>query len=186
MQKRNLTREKIIQTAFTLSDEIGLNQVTFQKLAEKLDIKYPSLYNHFINMDNLKTEMIIYLLNMLNLKLMQRLIGKSGETAVREFAYVYREFALQNNTGYGLFMNIPSTKNEEVNRLAKETTGIIHQVLDYYIKDETLLVHKSRALRSLLHGFVSMTSLGYFQNPVNLEDSFQLMIEDFIASISKN
>ena len=185
MQKRNLNQEKIIEAAFALSDEIGLNQVTFQKLAEKLDIKYPSLYNHFTNMDALKTEMTIYLLNALNLKLMQRLIGKSGEAAVREFAYVYREFALKNNTGYGLFMNIPSTKNEEVSSLAKETTNIIHQVLDYYIKDKTLLVHKSRALRSLLHGFVSMSSLGYFQNPVNLEDSFQLMIDDFIASLPK-
>lgn len=185
MQKRNLTKEKIIQVAFLLADEIGLNQVTFPKLAEKLDIKYPSLYNHFTNMDNLKIEMMVYLLNELNLKLMQRLIGKSGEDAIREFAYVYRDFAFENKTAYGLFMSIPSTEDEEVNCLAKETSSIIHQVLDFYIKDETLLIHKSRALRSFLHGFVSLYSFGYLHNPVNLEDSFKLMIDDFILSLSR-
>lgn len=185
MQKRNLTKEKIIQTAFSLADEIGLNQVTFPKIAKKLDIKYPSLYNHFTNMDNLKEEMTIYLLRELNSKLMQRLIGKSGEDAIREFAYIYRDFAFKNRTGYGLFMSIPSTDNEEVYCLAKETTGIIRQVLDFYIKDKTQLVHKSRALRSILHGFVSMSFLGYFQGDVNLEESFQQMIEDFIMSLSR-
>lgn len=185
MQKRNLTKEKIIKVAFLLADEVGLNQVTFPKIAEKLDIKYPSLYNHFANMDDLKIEMTVYLLNELNMKLMQKLIGKSGEDAVREFAYVYRDFAFENKSAYGLIMNIPSTEDKKVFALAKGTTNIIHQVLDFYIKDEAYLIHKSRSLRSLLHGFISLKFLGYFQNAVNSEDSFQLMVEDFILSLSR-
>ncbi|MDT8718849.1 WHG domain-containing protein [Clostridium sp. 19966] len=185
MQKRNLTKEKIIQVAFLLADEIGLNQVTFPKIAEKLDIKYPSLYNHFDNMDNLKREMTIFLLNDLNLKLMQGLIGKSGEAAVREFANTYREFAFKNRTAYSLFVNIPSMEDEELYKLAKETTSIIHKILEFYIKDQTYLIHKSRALRSLLHGFVSLSFAGYFKGEASLEDSFKFMIDDFIMSLSK-
>ncbi|WP_186431181.1 TetR/AcrR family transcriptional regulator [Clostridium sp. BSD9I1] len=184
MQKRNLTKEKIIQTAFSLADEIGLNQVTFPKLAEKLGIKYPSLYNHFNNMDDLRIGMTVYLLNDLNSILMKRLIGKSGEAAVREFAFVYKDFAFENRTAYGLFMNIPSTENEEVYRLVIETTGIIYQILEFYIKDKTQLVHKGRTLRSFLHGFVSLYSFGYFHGEVNLEESFQSMVDDFVKSLS--
>jgi AcrR family transcriptional regulator len=185
MQKRNLTKEKIIQVTFSLADDIGFNQVTFPKIAEKLGIKYPSLYNHFTNMNNLKIEMTVYLLNELNLKLMQRLIGKSGEDAIREFAHVYKDFAFENKTAYGLFMSIPSTENTDLFRLAKETTSIIRRLLEFYIKDEILLVHKSRALRSLLHGFVSLYSFGYFHGEVSLEDSFKSMIDDFISSLSQ-
>ncbi len=184
MQKRNLTKEKIIQATFSLADDIGLNEVTFPKIADKLGIKYPSLYNHFSNINNLKIEMTIYFLKELNLKLMQRLIGKSGEDAIREYAYVYRDFAFKNKTAYGLFVNIPSTKDEEVLRLAKETNNIIHQILDFYIKDKTLLIHKSRALRSALHGFVSLYSFGYFHGEADLEDSFHFMIDDYISSLS--
>jgi AcrR family transcriptional regulator len=185
VRKRNLTKEKIIQSAFLLADEIGLNQVTFQKIAVKLDIKYPSLYNHFKNMEDLKIKMTAYLLTHLNSKLMQSLIGKSGENAIREFAYVYRDFAFENKTAYGLFMNIPSIEDEEVYRLLKEFGSILHQVLGFYTKDETLLIHKGRALRSLLHGYISLCFVGYFQNPVSLEDSFQFMLDDFILSISR-
>lgn len=184
VQKRNLTKEKIIEASFLLADEIGLNQITFQKIAEKLDIKYPSLYNHFANIEDLKIKMTIYFLNNLNSTLMERLIGKSGETAIREFAYVYRDFAFENKSGYKLYVNIPSTESDEVKRLASETNSIIRKILDFYSSDKIFIIHKSRSLRSLLHGFVSLSSHGYFQNPVNLEDSFKLMIDDFILSIS--
>lgn len=186
MQKRNLTREKIIQVAFLLANEIGLNQVTFQKIAEKLDIKYPSLYNHFNNMDDLKSQMTVFLFKELNSKLMKSLIGKSGDTAIREFAYIYRKFALDNATGYGLFINIPNIENEEAFLLAKETNNILRQVLHFYIKDETQVVHKLRTFRSLLHGFVSMIFLGYFHGEVSLEESFESMIDDFILSLANN
>ncbi|MFL0252643.1 TetR/AcrR family transcriptional regulator [Clostridium neuense] len=186
MQKRNLTKEKIIQVTFSLADEIGLDQVTFQKIAEKLGIKYPSLYNHFNNMDDLKIKMTIYFLTKLNLEIMQRLIGKSGEAAIREFAFTYRDFAFENKTAYELFLNIKSTKNEEVYLLAKQTTDIINKILNFYVKDTTELIHKNRALRSLLHGFVSLSSFGYFQGKANLEDSFKIMIDDFILLISKS
>ncbi|AAK76774.1 AcrR family transcriptional regulator [Clostridium acetobutylicum] len=186
MKKRNLTKEKIIQIAFSLADEIGLDKVTFQKLAEKLDIKSPSLYNHFSNMSDLKISMTTYLLNSLNFKLMQDLVGKSGEAAVKIFAYTYKDFAMENKTAYRLFLSTKTTENEEVNRMAKETNNIILQVLSFYIKNDVDLIHKSRALRSLLHGYVSLSSLGYFQNKVDSEDSFRIMIDDFILSLSKN
>ncbi|SMC16372.1 transcriptional regulator, TetR family [Clostridium acidisoli DSM 12555] len=185
MQKRNLSKEKIIQVTFALADDIGINQVTFTKIAEKLGIKYPSLYNHFTNMDSLKIAMTVSFVNELNLQLMKALIGKSGEDAIREFAYVYRDFAFQNKTGYELFINIASKQNEELYNLAKETGVIIHQILSFYIKDKSEIVHKKRALRSFLHGFVSLNSLGYFQGEGDLEDSFRVMVDDFIFSLSR-
>lgn len=184
MQKRNLTKEKIIEVTFLLADEISLNKVTFQKIAEKLNIKYPSLYNHFANMNELKIEMTVYMLNKLNLNLMERLVGKSGEDAIREFAYFYKDFGLKNKTAYELFTNIQSTENEELSCLARRTFFMIHQILGFYIKDEIHLIHKARAFRSLLHGFVSLNLLGYFQNKIDSEDSFKFMIDDFIFSVS--
>lgn len=184
IQKRNLTKEKIIQTAFLLADEIGLNKISFQKIAEKLNIKYPSLYNHYENIEDLKIKMTIYFLNNLNSELMKRLIGKSGENAIREFSYVYREFAIKNKSGYRLYMNIPSTENEEVKHLLKETNTIIHKILEFYNKDNEFITHKSRALRSFLHGFVSLSSHGYFQTSVDVEESFKLMIDNFIFNLS--
>ncbi|WP_446897363.1 TetR/AcrR family transcriptional regulator [Clostridium sp. LBM24168] len=185
MQKRNLTAEKIIKAAFTLAEEIGLDKVTFQKIADRLYIKYPSLYNYFNNMDALKTEMTVYVIRILNFKLMQGLVGKSGEDAIRQFARIYRNFAFENREAYKLFMNIPSTKDEKINSMARETMSIIRSILNFYIDNKVILVHKSRELRSILHGFVSLTFLGYFQHKPDVEDSFEFIIDDFIFSIKK-
>ena len=185
MQKRNLTKEKIIQVAFSLSDEIGLNKVTFQKIAERLDIKYPSLYNHFSNMEDLKEGMTIYLFNDLNSKLMKRLIGKSGDEAVLEFALAYKDFAFKNRTAYGLFMSIPRTNNEKAQLLAKETTGILRQILSFYTSDEIEVIHKTRELRSIIHGFISMVFAGYFHGEIDPEESFSVMINDFILTVRR-
>lgn len=185
MQKRNLTKDKIIQTALSLADEIGLNQVTFPKLAEKLEIKYPSLYNHFANMDDLKNGMILYLYTELNTRLMMGLIGKSGEEAIREYACVFRDFAFEHRAAYGLFMSIPGRNNEQVTALSHETNEIINRILSFYNLDHESQVHKSRALRSLVHGFISMVFLGYFRADVDVEDSFQTMLNDFISTLHK-
>ncbi|NRT76060.1 TetR/AcrR family transcriptional regulator [Clostridium beijerinckii] len=184
IQKRNLTKEKIIQVAFLLSEEIGLNKITFTKISEKLDIKYPSLYNYFDNMDNLKIEMVKYFLNNLNLNLMKRLIGKSGKDAIKEFAYTYRDFAFKNRIFYELFMTIGITKDDEIHLLVKKFNNILYEILNFYIEDKEQLIYKSRSLRSLLHGFVSMNFHGYFHTDVNLESSFAFMVDDFILSLS--
>ncbi|MGV3026866.1 TetR/AcrR family transcriptional regulator [Clostridium thermobutyricum] len=184
-QKRNLTKQKIIEVTFELADEIGLNKVTFQKIAEKLGIKYPSLYNHFKNMDNLKLEMTISSLNRLNTILTQGLIGKSGEDAIKEFSKLYKNFAFENRTAYELFLSVPTIGNDDIYDLTRETVNIIVQILSIYTDNRTYLVHKSRALRSSLHGFISLYFFGYFQGEVDLEESFKFLVEDFIYSLPR-
>ena len=49
MKKRNLSQEKIIDCFRELAEEMDVQQITFQHLAKRLDIKALSLYNHFKN-----------------------------------------------------------------------------------------------------------------------------------------
>lgn len=48
-----LTRDRIITEAMALIDELGLAGLTTRKLATRLGVSGPSLYNHFANMDEL-------------------------------------------------------------------------------------------------------------------------------------
>ena len=53
MQKRNLTKQKIIDTAIELIENEGLESLSMRKLASKLGIEAASLYNHFSNKSEL-------------------------------------------------------------------------------------------------------------------------------------
>ncbi|MBF5067163.1 TetR/AcrR family transcriptional regulator, partial [Salmonella enterica subsp. enterica serovar Istanbul] len=86
MKKRNLSQEKIIDCFRELAEEMDVQQITFQHLAKRLDIKAPSLYNHFKNIRDVKTALTAKLLQELNDQLRRALVGKSGQEALQIYA----------------------------------------------------------------------------------------------------
>jgi len=82
-KKRNLTKAKILESARNLAEELGVQQLTFQNLAVDLGIKYPSLYNHFKNIAEVKNALVDLLIQELNDALRRALVGKSGAEAIR-------------------------------------------------------------------------------------------------------
>ena len=160
-KKRNLTKAKILESARNLAEELGVQQLTFQNLAVDLGIKYPSLYNHFKNIAEVKNALVDLLIQELNDALRRALVGKSGAEAIRIYAETYQQFAFENSAVYELLISVPKTQNQHEERL-----------------------HKSRELRSLIHGYITLRFLGYFQREeATPEESYRRMIEDFIVSL---
>ena len=52
-----LEREKVIQVALALLDEVGLDGLTVRRLAERLGVQNPALYWHFKNKQELLNRM---------------------------------------------------------------------------------------------------------------------------------
>ena len=50
------TKEAVIKATSDLADEKGLNNVSLKAVAQKLNIRTPSLYNHIESLDNLLLE----------------------------------------------------------------------------------------------------------------------------------
>ena len=47
-----VTKTAVIQAASDIADEKGLNNVSLKVVAERLNIRTPSLYNHIENLDD--------------------------------------------------------------------------------------------------------------------------------------
>ncbi|MBZ2200421.1 MAG: WHG domain-containing protein [Lentilactobacillus hilgardii] len=185
MKKRDLTSQKVIQTYIALADEASLREVTFPRIAERLGIKAPSLYNYFKNLSDLKVQTAIYLHTALYKRLTEELIGQNGGQALRTYALVYRKFANDYHSVYELLNTIPSFDNDELASIGRKNNQIITKILkSFSLSDKELLI-KSRAFRSLLNGYIILKQLGYFQNDrLNDEESFSSVIDEFITSIS--
>lgn len=181
-KKRNLTKEKIVAAARELAGEIGMQQVNFQNLADKLAISYPSLYNHFKNMGAVKKAMTAQLIAELNERLRRVLVGKSMAQAIKIYAVEYEQFASENQAVYEVLINVPKTQDELLIDAMHETNDIFIQILENYELDAVECTNKSREFRSLIHGYISLRSLGYFTKVslVSAEESYRMMIQDFI------
>lgn len=183
-QKRDLSKEKIINLYIHLAHDIGLNKVSFPRIAEKLEIKTPSLYNHFKNLDDLKVQTAIYLHQELNELLMQELVGKSKGDALSQYALTYRTFSKEFSSVYELLNTIPLMQNTVLSEAGAKNNQVLTKILNSFDLSEEKTIVKSRSFRSMLHGYITLNQLGYFQNPrLDDDESFNLMIEEFISEM---
>ncbi|TYC49047.1 TetR/AcrR family transcriptional regulator [Weissella muntiaci] len=184
MGKRDLSKNKIILATIELAKEIGIDNVSFPRLAEHFNIKPPSLYNHFNNMAQVRIHTAIYLENILFDRLMNNLIDLQPADALRKYAEVYELFANEYASVYELLNIVPRVNNTELSAVNFDIFNFITQIISNYNLDKNDTVHSSRMFRSILHGYVTMRQLGYFTTESQLSnDSFHWMVEKFIASL---
>ncbi|XOK58495.1 WHG domain-containing protein [Paenibacillus elgii] len=173
----------ILQAAVEIADTRGLEEVTLASLAQKLDVRSPSLYNHVNGLSGLRSKLAVYGLEQLLHVMTQAVVGRSGDDAVRELGKAYVTFARAHPGLYDATLRAPDPQDEEVRRLAGETVDLVIRALQAYeLKDDAAL-HAVRGLRSLLHGFSSLEQRGGFGLPLDLDVSFRLLLDTFLAGL---
>ena len=70
MPRNKLTKERIFFAAVDCFSEKGFKQCTMQEIAEKVDIKAPSIYKHFTNKKEILIEIFEYFTKNLNTRRM--------------------------------------------------------------------------------------------------------------------
>lgn len=89
-----VTKTAVIQAASDIADEKGLNNVSLKVVAERLNIRTPSLYNHIENLDDLLREVAHNGMRTINQRMTQAAIGKSGDTAIKAIAIEYLNYMI--------------------------------------------------------------------------------------------
>lgn len=185
MARIALTREKIVQATIDLANKTGLGNVSFPRLAEYFGIKAPSLYNHFKNMEEVRIATAVYLQRVLNHELTHAMVGLTPLDALRAYAESYKSFAEKHESVYELINVIHQTNNEELELLAKENIRLVRRSLENFELTEDEIFHVSRMFRSTLHGFITLTQLGYFRNSgsISKEESFKYMVDQLLLPL---
>ncbi|XAS68644.1 TetR/AcrR family transcriptional regulator [Micrococcaceae bacterium Sec5.7] len=66
-----LSPERIVKEAASLIDEAGLSSLTIRRLAERLGVKGPSIYNHFPTMDAIADAVVDSLLGTIDIEIFE-------------------------------------------------------------------------------------------------------------------
>jgi AcrR family transcriptional regulator len=175
----------VIEAAIKLVDEEGLEQLSLARLAERLGIRTPSLYNHVAGMPGLRQALAIYCLRDFQDRLMRAAVGKSGAEAVRAFATTYLLYGRETPGRYGLTLQAPTANDQALQSLAKQVIEVILAILAPFQLEEEESVHAIRGLRSIIHGFLTLEMAGGFGLPVDLDNSFQWLLSIFIAGLTQ-
>ncbi|MDF2921908.1 MAG: TetR family transcriptional regulator [Paenibacillaceae bacterium] len=173
----------ILSAAVELADSQGLDEVTMASLAAKLNIRSPSLYNHIAGLPALRNRLAIHGLEEICAGMERACAGQRGKEAIRSVARAYVAFAREHPGLHEATIRAPDPREPELRQAGERVVELVLRLLDDCGLTGAAALHAVRGVRSLIHGFASLEQKGGFALALPLEDSFDLLIDAFLAGI---
>src|SRR6202045_3000049 len=185
MAKRvGIDKDAVVRAAAKIADDHGWDALTLARVAKKLRIRSPSLYNHVGGLEGLRRELKLLALRDLNVALSRATIGKSRDDAVRGLADAYRAFVKRHPGTYAA-TTVAAPKNDPaMEAAASNIVETILAVLSGYGLERREGLHAIRALRSTVHGFAALEIAGGFGIPLDVDKSFDWLVSALLAGLS--
>lgn len=183
-EKKGIDRDRVIEAACSIVEKRGISSLGLQAVARALHVKAPSLYSHVAGLDDLRAAVGVRALGELEASLTDAAVGASGERAILAMARAYRDFARAKPGLYASILDLYTLGDGPTREYASAVnSSVIARVVEGYGlgRDET--VHFSRAIRSALHGFVTMEMSGSFRSAPNRDASFDRLVSLLVAGL---
>ncbi|MER8220815.1 WHG domain-containing protein [Streptomyces sp. NPDC094143] len=181
MPRAGLDKNAVVAAGAALADEVGWAGLTMGLLADRLGVRPPSLYKHVGSLHELRHGISVQAKRELAHQLARESVGRSGPDAVRAFADSYRHWALEHPGRYAATIPAPAPGDEEDRRVSEEALQVLLDVLAGFGLPDARVVDSARALRSALHGFVTLEGASGFKLPRDATRSFHFLIDTLIA-----
>src|SRR5690349_287128 len=184
--KAGLDHAAVVQAAAALADTVGLGQFTLADLAARLGVRTPSLYNHVAGLPGLRRDLALLGTRELAARLGRAAIGKSGDAAIQALCQAYRAFVNEHPGLYAATVRsalLTDQPDPEMNAAQKDAVDVVLMVLAAYQLSGQDAIHAVRGLRSMVHGFATLEASGGFGIPLDLDTSFQRLIQGYIAGL---
>jgi AcrR family transcriptional regulator len=181
--RMGLDQASVVEAAAKLVDEEGIEQLTLGRLAERLGVRTPSLYNHVAGLPGLRHDLALYCLRDLRDCITRATVGKSRAEAIVALADAYRAYGRKTPGRYALTLQAPPPDDQEVQAVAQQVVEVVLAVLAPYNLSEEDAIHAIRGLRSIVQGFISLEIAGGFGMPIDTDASFHWLINLFIDGL---
>ena len=185
-RRHGLDRKTVVDMAVEILNAGGMEALTLNRLAKKLGIQPPSLYNHIDGLPGLYRDLALRNAQLLGERMSQAAIGKSGAQAVVALAEAYRAYIKEMPGLYLASLQASGSQPEPDEELAKaenQAVAVSLAVLAGFGLDGADGLHAVRGLRSLVHGFATLEIAGGFGLPLDCDESFRRLVEMFVRGL---
>ena len=178
------SRNDLLETAREIANRDGWDNLTLNRLADELDIKSPSLYNHVQGVEGLRTALSAHMTSLLARRLETATIGKSGADAIHALGHAYRNFALDNPGLLPAIGSAPDRSDEAQRTVDDRILQVGFVVMKGFGLNEQESIHAMRTLRSLAHGYAVLELDAGFGRPEQVSASFDWALETFVSGMT--
>ena len=186
--KKRLSKSDVIGAAVALLNAEGSDSLTLHRLADKLGIRPPSLYNHIDGLPGLQRELSVLNAKQLADRLGEAAIGKSGPGLFMDVAQAFRSYVKENPGLYTSTLRASGTQETPDSNLMREEERALKVALAVMaslgLQGEDA-IHAARAFRSMVHGFATLEVAGGFGLPQDCDESFRRLVNALVAGIKE-
>lgn len=184
MPSNKLTREKIIDAALEMTECSKGGSFSLRELAQRLDVKASSLYNHFAGLAQIQEETALRIAKMLNKVLKEAAEGKERDEAFLAAARAYRAFAKDYPGLYTALIRMPASNDEVIVKAARDSYAPMRKIIKSYDKEKIMTLHFLRSFRAATHGFVELTANHFMQaGDATQDETYETMIHAFLNTL---
>lgn len=177
MARAGLSPARVVAEAAVVADEVGLDGLTLAAVAERLDVRLPSLYKHVGGIDAIRRELALLGLEELASELGRAAMGRTRRDALIDVAHAYRTFATERPGLYSATLRAPSADDEELTARAQAVLDVAFALTRSYGLEGEDAIHAIRILRSALHGFVTQHAAGAFGLSESVDETYTRLID---------
>lgn len=178
-----LTTTIVVDTATAIADEHGLDAVTLTRVARVLGTSQPALYRHVDGFDALIRLLGLRGREILANRLTTAAVGLSDDDAVRAMGLAWRQLVNDHPGLYAATDRYPCAGDPELEEAVERVVSVLSQALVGYDLGNDQRIHAARTLRSAFHGFSHLESGDGHPLEVDLDESFDGLIELLCAGI---
>lgn len=186
--RTGLTKTAVVQAAAKLINAEGPGALTLNRLAEKLGIRTPSLYNHVDGLPGLQKELAVMNARLLADRLNEAAVGKSGTELFMDVAQAFRDYVKEYPGLYLSTLRSSGTRavlDENLIREEDRALKIGLAVMASLGLQGEDAIHGLRAFRSMVHGFATLEVAGGFGLPQDCDESFRRLVEASMAGLRR-
>jgi AcrR family transcriptional regulator len=180
--RQGLDRAKVLDTAAALADREGLDAVSLGRLAGELGVRPPSLYNHVEGLDGVLRGIALRGVAEFGDVLAAAAVGRSGADALRAMAHAMRAFA-KTYPGRYTAAQRAYPDDPEIAAAGERVIDVFVAVLRGWDLEGDAAIHAVRVVRSALHGFVALELNGGFGMSLDLDESFDVLVETLVKGL---
>ncbi|MEC0126135.1 TetR-like C-terminal domain-containing protein [Paenibacillus pabuli] len=181
--RQGLDRGALLSAAAQLADSDGFHALTLAALAQRLDVRSPSLYNHISGLPGLRQELALMSVQQLSRTLTAAAADRSGDEAIQAVATAYIGFVREHPGLYEASFHAPDREEPQLAEASTAALEVLLHILQPYPLTEAEALHAVRGLRSLCHGFASMGAQGGFGMDFDPDESLRLTIAAFLKGL---
>ncbi|TVY10776.1 TetR/AcrR family transcriptional regulator [Paenibacillus cremeus] len=183
--RQGLDKQSVLLAAVELADQVGIEQVTLAALAEKLNVKTPSLYNHIKGLPGLRRALALHGLVQLKETLKESVVGKSGDDALMAAGLAYLAFVRRHPGLYEatLIANDMAATDAELQELATSIVSLMLRMLEALQLEPEAALHTVRGFRSIVHGFATLEGRYGFRMALDRDESFHRLLSTYLKGL---